>query len=295
MDAVTLKQMRYADALARLGHFGLAAEACAVSQPALSAQIKTLEEHLGAALFDRGPRHVRLTGFGEAFIDRARDILRSVDDLKNLARAAQGPLTGQLKLGVIPTVAPYLLPRFMTALPQSHPGLDVRIRETITPRLLAELRQGQLDAVVVALPLTAPWIEALEIGEEQFVLVRAESQDGAPLPDTKALKDERLLLLEEGHCFRDQALDLCGLPRNAASGLDGSSLSTLVQMVGAGLGVTLIPEMAVDVETRRAPVSVSTLPGASPGRRLALAWRGASPLADQLREIGAVLKGSLMS
>jgi len=288
---LTLRQLRYFEALVRHGHFGRAAEACAISQPALSMQIKELEDTLGATLFERRPGRVRLTGFGETVSRRVSAILRSVDELGDLARAAVPGLSGRLRLGVIPTIAPYLLPRILAALGEAFPDLDIRVRETITPRLLDELDDGQLDSAIVALPVPAPRLTEVPLFDEAFVLVRPAAQAGAPVPTPQALCDERLLLLEEGHCFRDQALAFCNLATPAErDGLDGTSLSTLVQMVGAGIGVTLIPEMAVPVETRSAPVSTARFAGSDPQRTVGMVWRDSSPLADQLMQVAEVIR-----
>ncbi|MEQ8402549.1 MAG: LysR substrate-binding domain-containing protein [Roseitalea porphyridii] len=286
MNSLTLKQLRYFEALARHGHFGHAAQACAISQPALSMQIKELEEALGAVLVERGPRRLRLTSFGEQAAERARDILRAVDELGDLARASGEQLVGRLRLGVIPTVAPYLLPKIVGALTEAHPALEVRVRETVTPRLIAELDEGRLDAALVALPVSEPSLTEVALFAENFVLVRPGADDGKPVPSPAMLREMRLLLLEEGHCFRDQALAFCKM-RNAPPRevLDASSLSTLVQMVGAGIGVTLIPEMAVPVETRSASVSVARFPAPEPSRTIGMVWRRTSPLAGQLEQI----------
>lgn len=288
---LTLKQLRYFDALARHGHFGRAAEVCAISQPALSMQIREMEEALGAGLFERGARQVRLTAFGEAMWPRVRDILRSVEELGDMARAARGVLAGRLRIGVIPTIAPYLLPAIIGRLTEENPSLDLHLRETITPKLIAELMEGRLDTAIVALPVSEPALAEVELFAEDFVLVRPGADEGVPAPNREMLREMRLLLLEEGHCFRDQALSFCnaggGAPREL---LDGSSLSTLVQMVGAGIGVTLIPEMAVAVETRSAHVSVARFAGPQPSRRIGMVWRRSSPLARQLMQVAEVVR-----
>ncbi len=203
MISLTMKHLRYFDALARLGHFGRAAETCAISQPALSMQIKELEQLVGAPLVERGPRQIRLTGLGEDFAARVGSILSAVDDLTDLARAAQDQLTGRLRLGVIPTVAPYLLPRIITALSAAHPALDLFPREAVTGRLIDELLAARLDAAIVALPVSEATLEEVALFEEEFVLVRAPDEAGQPVPDPAMLHEMRLLLLEEGHCFRD--------------------------------------------------------------------------------------------
>lgn len=288
---VTLKQLRYFEALARHGHFGRAADACAVSQPALSMQVKELEDSLGAPLVERRAREVRLTALGEAFAERARDILRSVDELGDLARASGERLAGRLRIGVIPTIAPYLLPPIIGDLTRSYAGLDIHVRETVTPRLLQELAEGRLDTAIVALPVSEPSFAEVALFTEEFVLVRPAEDEGKPVPSAETLRKMRLLLLEEGHCFRDQALSFCNvhaaLPREL---LDASSLSTLVQMVSAGIGVTLIPDMAVAVETRSAAVSVTRFPSPRPSRTIGMIWRRTSPLGRQLLEISEIVR-----
>ncbi len=285
MIGLTPKHLRYLDALARHGHFGPAAEACAISQPALSLQIKELEMMLGAPLVERATRQIRLTPLGDAFVARAREILLSVDELAELARAAQGPLAGRLRMGVIPTVAPYLLPRIIAALTDRFPDLDLELRESVTTALIGELQESRLDAAVLALPISEPSLREFALFEEDFVLVRSQADAGLPVPSPERLQTMRLLLLEEGHCFRDQALSFCNLqPALPRDGLDGSSLSTLVQMVGAGLGVTLIPEMALPVETRSAPVAVSRFAAPEPRRTVGMIWRKTSPMDAQLHQ-----------
>ena len=291
MINLTLKHLRYFEALARHGHFGRAADACAISQPALSMQIRELEETLGSPLFERSARQVRLTGFGEEFALRARRILVAVEELADLARASRERLVGRLRIGVIPTVAPYLLPAIVGRLTQLYAGLDMHVRETVTPKLIRELEEGRLDAAIVALPVSETSLAEVALFTEHFVLVRPRADAGKPVPDLKALREMRLLLLEEGHCFREQALSFCdmraALPRET---LDGSSLSTLVQMVGAGIGVTLIPEMAIGVETRAASVSVTRFREPQPSRTIGMIWRRASPLAREFREISEVIR-----
>jgi len=293
MNNLTLKQLRYFEALARHGHFGRAAETCAISQPALSMQIKELEETLGTDLFERSARQVRLTRFGEDFALRARDILRAVGELEDLARASQGGLVGRLRIGVIPTVAPYLLPTIIGNLMQMNPALDIHVRETVTPKLIQELAAGRLDTAIVALPVSEPSMTEVALFSEDFVLVRPAVDEGKPVPNRDMLREMRLLLLEEGHCFRDQALSFCNLNSAAPRELlDGSSLSTLVQMVSAGIGVTLIPDMAVAVETRSASVAISRLPDPQPSRSIGLIWRKSSPLGAQFLQVAEVVRQS---
>ena len=293
MINITLKQLRYFDAITRTGHFGRAAEACSISQPAMSMQIKELEETLGVSLFDRSARKVRLTSFGEDFAVRVRDLLRSADELGDMAQAAREGLMGRLRLGIIPTIAPYLLPKLIGDLNRLYPGLDLHVRETLTPRLLAELADGHLDAAIVALPISEPAFTEVALFSENFLLVRHSGARDEPVPSPSTLREMRLLLLEEGHCFRDQALSFCHirstLPRET---LDGSSLSTLVQMVGAGIGVTLIPEMAAAVETRSAAVSLSRFSEPQPSRTVGMIWRRTSPLASRLEQVAETVRRS---
>ncbi|WP_417472696.1 LysR substrate-binding domain-containing protein [Leisingera sp.] len=291
MINVTLRQMRYFEALARHRHFGRAADACAVSQPALSVQIKELEEVLGVQLVERGARQVRLTSLGEDLVQRVRGILRSVDELGELARASREGLAGRLRIGVIPTIAPYLLPAIVATLARDHPEADIRVRETVTPKLLKELGEGRLDTAIVALPVSEPAFEEVALFSERFVLVRPGEDGDLPVPGPEGLREMRLLLLEEGHCFRDQALSFCNMQSAAPRELlDGSSLSTLVQMVGAGIGVTLIPEMAIPVETRSAAVSVAHFADPQPARTIGMIWRRSNPLARQLTQVAELVR-----
>jgi LysR family hydrogen peroxide-inducible transcriptional activator len=287
MINITLRQLRYFDALARHAHFGRAADACAISQPALSMQIK---EVLGGKLLERSARQVALTKLGEELLQRVRDILRSVDELGDFARASRDKLSGRLRVGMIPTIAPYLLPKVIENLARLHPELDIHVRETLTPKLIKEVAEGRLDTAIVALPVSEPSLTEIALFKENFLLVRPGEMEGTPVPSRETLPEMKLLLLEEGHCFRDQALSFCNLqsspPREM---LDASSLSTLVQMVGAGIGVTLIPEMAVAVEMRSASVSVVRFKNPQPSRTIGMVWRKTSPLARQLVQISDVV------
>src|ERR1700755_551702 len=289
MNNLTLRQLRYFDALARNGHFGRAANACSISQPALSMQIKEMEEALGGPLLERSARQVALTRFGEGLAGRVRDILRSVDELGDCARASRDRLAGRLRIGMIPTIAPYLLPRIIGNLTRMHPELDIQVRETLTPRLIEELDEGRLDTAILALPVSEPSLTEVALFTECFLLVRPRKDEGTPVPSSEMLREMRLLLLEEGHCFRDQALSFCksSPPREM---LDANSLSTLVQMVSAGIGVTLTPEMAVSVETKSAAVSVARFKNPQPSRTVGMIWRKTSPLARQLLQLSEVVR-----
>jgi len=291
MIGLTLKQLYYFDALARHEHFGRAAETCAISQPALSVQIAALENLAGAPLVERASRKIRLTALGEDFLTRARAILVGVEELEELVRSSVGPLAGRLRMGVIPTVAPYLLPNIMTSLTQLFPALDLEVRETVTQSLIDDLLAARLDVAVVALPISEPMLREFALFDENFVLVRPLGDEGKPVPRPETLPMMQLLLLEEGHCFRDQALAFCkARESNPRKILEGSSLSTLVQMVGAGMGLTLIPEMAVGFETRSADVAISRFPHPAPSRTIGMVWRKTNPLSEQLMEISAVVR-----
>lgn len=293
MNHLTLKQLRYFQALARYRHFGRAAEACAISQPALSMQIKELEEGLGAPLLERTARQLRLTSFGEEFAARAREILRAVDELADLARTARNQLVGRLRIGIIPTIAPYFLPTLLRQLNETYAELDIFVRETLTGKLLDELAEGRIDTAIVALPVSEPDLTEVPLLREEFVLVRPSEDEGQPVPSVETLRTMRLLLLEEGHCFRDQALAFCNMQTTRPrEWLDGSSLSTLVQMVASGIGVTLIPEMALPLETRSAKVSLARFPAPKPSRTIGMIWRTASPLREQLRQIAKLVQAS---
>src|SRR5581483_10898261 len=206
------------------------------------------------------------------------------------ARATQDRIAGRLRVGMITPIAPYLLPKVNENLARLHPELDIHVRETLTPKLIKEVAEGRLDTAIVALPVSEPSLTEVALFTENFLLVRPGEDKGTPVPSSETLREMRLLLLEEGHCFRDQALSFCNMqsspPREV---LDASSLSTLVQMVGAGIGVTLIPEMAVAVETRSASVSVARFKNPQPSRTIGMVWRKTSPLARQLLQISEVV------
>ena len=293
MNKLTLKHLRYFEALARHGHFGRAADACAISQPALSMQIKELEELLGTKLFERSARQVRLTGFGDELALRVRTIMQSIDELGDMARASHNRLTGRLRIGVIPTIAPYLLPAIVGNITRSHNDLDIHVHETLTSKLIQELAEGWIDTAIVALPVSEPSLSEVALFDESFVLVRPGEDAGKPVPDPEMLSKMKLLLLEDGHCFRDQALSFCKM-NSAGPGelLNGSSLTTLVQMVSAGIGVTLIPEMAVAIETSSASVSVSRFNEPQPSRTIGMVWRKTNPLAAQLLQISEIVRQS---
>lgn len=285
---VSLKQLRYFDAVARLKHFGHAASQCAVSQPALSMQIRDLEDELGLKLLERHPRGVRLTREGREIADRASRILSEVHNLRDYARHGKALLTGPLRLGIIPSIAPYLLPPMLPKLRQAYPDLELNIRETQTEHLLDELLDGTLDVLVLAMPVDHPEITTLELFEDRFRLAlppdrkRRDRVRATP----EILNSDRLLLLEEGHCLRDQALAICQLRQTDHIDTFGaSSLSTLVQMVANGLGLTLLPEISLSLEAGHGEVHLMRFEPPEPCRVVGLAWRTSSPRSSDFEEL----------
>lgn len=291
MKSLTMRQLRYLCALAEHKHFGRAAEACFVSQPALSTQIKEIEEMVGVSIVERGTREIHMTLLGDALVNKANEILGLVQELDDIVRAAAGELRGKFRLGVIPTIAPYLLPDVIGELGESYPDLDVFPKEAVTQILVDELLSHKLDAAIVALPLSYPAIQEFALYDEEFVLIRHIDDSKKPIPSPAQLKEMRLLLLEEGHCFREQALSYCEL--NSTSGrevMEGTSLSTLVQMVGAGMGVTMVPEMAVGLESKSLKISMSRFKANAPKRTIGLIWRKTNPLREQLMDIASIIR-----
>lgn len=290
----TLRQLRYLVAIDEYRHFGRAAEACFATQSTLSAGLQELETLLGATLVERTKRKVLMTPLGEEVVARARELLRGAEDVVDLARAHGRPLCGRLRLGVIPTIAPFLLPRALPVLRRTYPELKLALREDLTARLLERLTNGDLDVAVLALPYEAPDMEMEALFTDPFVLA---CPPGHPLAQRDSvsgadLAEAELLLLEEGHCLRDHALAACSLPSpRRGDGLLGTSLGTLVQMVASGLGVTLLPRLAVEAGIL-AGTDLVTRPVAGGGARLlGLAWRRSSARKEEFRLLGRMLFG----
>jgi len=288
---VTLRQLRYLEALAATRHFGQAAEDCAVTQPALSMQIKELEDELQVSLVERRKTGIELTEQGQEIVRRGRTILASVRDLLDYAKHRERVLSGSLKLGAIPSIAPYLLPAALPELQRRFPDLTLQLRETITETLTHELVSGDLDLILVALPIPNEEVETLHLLDDKFVLAaRATKAKRAKAADM--LAHERLLLLEEGHCLRDQALSFCRLvtPESRES-FGASSLATIVQMVAHGYGITLLPEMAVASEVhQRGDIRLLRFAPPEPKRKIGLAWRKTSPRKADFQAFAALLK-----
>ena len=291
----TLRQLQYAVAVADALSFRKAAERCHVSQPALSAQLAQLEQALGVQLFERDRRRVLVTTAGRDLVARARIVLRDADDLVGVARGSGNPLAGTLRLGVIPTISPYLLPRLTAALHAAYPRLTALWVEDKTEVLVERLEAGTLDAALLALEAEIGDVEHEVIGPDPFVLATGV---GHPLAakagpaKTSELRDVSVLLLDDGHCFRDQALAICERAKAHELEFRATSLSTLAQMVASGAGVTLLPELAVPTEARRAELSIRAFAQPGPKRTIALVWRRRSPLEPALRQLAATARAA---
>jgi LysR family hydrogen peroxide-inducible transcriptional activator len=288
----TLRQLRYLTALAEHRHFGRAADACAVSQPALSMQIRELEKALGVVLVERRHGEVRLTETGLEVARRGETVLAASRDLVDFARNRSGLLTGSLSLGIIPTLAPYVLPKILPALHRQYPELRVELRETQTKVLVDELMRGSLDVLLLALPVVEAETATMALFEDPFLLAIPKS-DPRPVAATVSTDDidpARLILLEEGHCLRDQTLAYCrGERRDNALGLGATSLTTVMQMVANGYGITLVPEVAADVEVRDDRVKLLRFEPPAPGRKIGLAWRPTSPRKSDFAALGQLI------
>ncbi len=294
---MNLRDLRYLVAVADERHFGRAAEACFVSQPTLSTQIRKLERELGVELVERNPRHVGLTGIGERVVERARAVLREVDGIVDDARQSQDPATGTLRLGLFPTLAPYLLPHVVPEVHRRFPNLELLLVEEKSEVLHQQVRDGSLDAVLLARPVHDDQLHEQFLFEEPFVLAVPAGHPLAAMREPvtpSVLAGEQLLLLEEGHCLRDQALSVCQLAGGGERrGFRATSLETLRQMVAAGVGMTLLPELAT-VPPVPPSEDVVLLPFEEPvpRREIALYWRRSSAFRDLLPDLADVIAGS---
>lgn len=303
----TLRQLQFLLALADQGSFSRAADACNVTQPTLSAGIKELELILGATLVERGPRGASLTPAGEAATARARLVLTEAEDLVHAARAAGEPLNGQFRLGVIPTIAPFLLPRVLPALRAQFPHLELFLREDLTHRLIEALKERRLDAALIALPYEASGVQTRAIMEDEFLFAAAPGHRlaGEGAIKAEALADEPLLLLEDGHCLRDHALSVCGLSAPASgpggnradaarSDFAATSLHTLVQMVRSGLGATLLPRLALDAGLAdHLDLAIRRFDPPVSGREIGMAWRKGSARGEEAARLADAVKAAL--
>lgn len=293
MTNLTVRQMLYFDALAQTLHFGRAAALAGVTQPALSAQIAEMEERLGCRLFERGGGAVRLTEQATALAPRIQTILDEIRAVERLARGGRSMLKGRFRLGMIPTVAPYLLPRLLPELRERFPALALELREAITQTLAAETVAGRLDAFVAALPLDHAGLVHEALFTDRFFLAvpRDDPAFDDPPVAPESVELVRLMLLEEGHCLREQALAVCGRARPATlASFGATSLTTLLQMVGHGLGVTLIPQMAAAASQADPALKVVPFADPQPARTIALAWRRNSPRHDECLELAGMLR-----
>ncbi|ODV10101.1 MAG: DNA-binding transcriptional regulator OxyR [Thiobacillus sp. SCN 64-317] len=294
---MTLQELKYLVALADHGHFGRAAEACFITQSTLSTQIRKLEDFLGVTLFDRSLKRIRPTPIGQEILAAARTIVEESERIRELARHMQDPMSRTLHLGIIPTLGPYYLPHALTLVHRKHPGLRLLLREEITPQILDHLLEGKLDAGLMALPIADDSLHVEPLFHEPFF---AALPAGHALAKHDILKvseivNEKLLLLDEGHCLRDQALDVCGTGNIGREEVRATSLETLRQMVGMGLGLTLLPALAVGAGPRVSRKSVEIRPFRKPvpGRTIGLAWRKRAPFPETFERLAATLKASL--
>ena len=292
---ISLKQMRYALAVAAEGHFGRAAEACSVSQPALSQQILALEALCGTALSDRLKSGIRLTPFGQDFMAMAREAVKAADALDDFALGRAGQLDRPLRFGLIPTVAPYLLPRIYPALRKGLPEVTFTISESRTESMLDALHDGRLDLALIATEPSArgPRLVTRSLFDDPFVLATPRSEGAVDPVSLSALPPERILLLDEGHCFRDQAISACGLDGDrSARAFAATSLATIVEFVANGQGVTLLPQIALRKEASDPRIAIHTLSEPTAGRQLRLVWRDATPYAAIFERIVEVIRAS---
>jgi LysR family hydrogen peroxide-inducible transcriptional activator len=292
----TLRQLQYLVTLAETRSFHRAAERCHVSQPSLSAQVAEVEAALGLRVFERDRRRVLITKAGEPLLERARQLLLDADQLADAAARLGDPLAGTLRVGVIPTVSPYLLPEIAAPLRRALPRLGVSFHEDKTAALVAQLQSGGLDAALLALEAELGDVESEVIARDEFVLAASPRHPLARDPrrlSQSQLPVGELLLLGEGHCLRDQAIQACGRRGRETSPFGATSLATLVQMVAAGEGVTLLPELALPVENRRRQLRVRRFVAPAPGRTLAMVWRTGSPVAPAAKRVAEIVRDRL--
>ncbi|MBT9569462.1 MAG: hydrogen peroxide-inducible genes activator [Thiobacillus sp.] len=294
---MTLQELRYLVALADHGHFGRAAEACCITQSTLSTQIKKLEDFLGVTLFDRSLKRVTPTPIGREILQAARNIIEESERIRELARHAQDPMDRTLRLGVIPTLGPYYLPHALQLTHKKHPGLRLLLREEMTPQILSHLVEGKLDAGLLALPVEDDALRVEPLFYEPFfaALPAGHALAKHDVLRVSDLMNEKLLLLDEGHCLRDQALDVCGAQSKGREEVRATSLETLRQMVGMELGVTLLPALAVDAGPRvnRKAVEIRPFKKPAPGRMIGLVWRKRAPFPETFERLAATLKANL--
>jgi LysR family transcriptional regulator, hydrogen peroxide-inducible genes activator len=292
----TLKQLQYLVALKTHGHFGRAADACFVTQSTLSAGIKELESLIGVTLVERTKRVVRFTPLGIRVAEKAQRILREAEELADMVRAAGKPLSGELRMGVIPTIAPFLLPTLLPRLRQQWPDLRLYLREETSQAACDSLHRGALDCVLLALPYRCGDVDSVTLFEDRL-LIAFPPGGAVGFPDAvtpSVIDEDKLLLLEDGHCLKDHALAACNRPElRAEASIMGTSLHTLVQMVDNGLGMTLVPEMAIKAGIlQNTGVEARPLKADHAFRRIALVWRKGSPREKEFRLLADALKAA---
>ncbi|MFC7538004.1 hydrogen peroxide-inducible genes activator [Sphingomonas sp. GCM10030256] len=288
----TLKQLQYLVALHDHGHFGRAAESCFITQSTLSASLRELEALLGSTLVERTRRVIRFTPLGLRIVDKARRVLREGEELADMARAEREPLTGELRMGVIPTIAPFLLPSLLPKLRAEWPTLKLYLREETSQAACDALQRGQLDCVLLAMPFACGDVDTAELFDDRLLVAFPPGEEPAdPQVRPEDIATGRLLLLEDGHCLKDHALSACNRPELRASAMMmGTSLHTLVQMVDNGLGLTMVPQMAVDGGLLAGTdIAVRALDADYPSRRIALIWRKGSPRSEEFQLLGQAL------
>lgn len=297
----TLRQLQYLIAVVDLGHFGKAAERCHVTQSTLSAGIRELEDLLQTQLIERTRRSVRITPLGAEVAEKARGVLDSARDITELVQAEQSPLSGRMRLGVIPTIGPYILPRILSGLRQAYPDLRLYLREEQTAILLSKLNRGELEVALIALPFETGALASLTLGPDPFWLALPTGHELAAerVIDPSRIPSEEMLLLEDGHCLRDHALAACGIKSAAVGAYQGNSLHTLIEMVANGLGVTFVPEIALSTGLRERddlvlrPLGPAGGGTASRGRQLGLVWRQSYRRENDVAALAAYMRGAL--
>jgi LysR family hydrogen peroxide-inducible transcriptional activator len=295
---MNLRDLHYLVAVAELRHFGKAADACFISQPTLSAQIKKLENYLNVQLIERTPKKIIMTPAGKAIVEKAKMILQNVNDIKDIAHYASDPEAGTLRIGLIPTLAPYLLPHIIPLLKLRFPKLELFLYEEKTKSILKKLKEGSLDAVILALPVENEGLTETALFNEKFFVALPKNHRFSNKKSLKIadLNDEKVLLLEEGHCLRQQALEICSnMNMQKNSDFSATSLETLRQMVASGAGITLLPELAANVQiANQDAIVIKHFAEPQPSRQIGMLWRKSSVLSDLMEKIAVMIQKNIV-